>query len=79
MGSQNNSVKIVMLFWNIVWPSAMKFGTMRGIGALQILRNFGDLWSGGFAIPCGDMNQSFTDALDLLFSAHVECSFKMLQ
>ena len=41
--------KFVALFSYIVWPSAMKFGTTRGIGAYQILRdlvNFGVLFRG---------------------------------
>jgi len=43
--------------------SATKFGSVRGIGVCQVLRNFGELWFGGPAIPYDDMHQSFTDAL----------------
>jgi len=46
--------------------SASKFSSVRGIGAWQVLNDFGELWSGGPAIPCGDLHQSFTDTLVLM-------------
>jgi len=48
--------------------SATKFGSIRDIGAWQVLRGFGKLWSGGPAIPWGDLHKSFTDALVFLRS-----------
>jgi len=51
--------KIVTLFFNIVWPIAMKFGATRG----WVLKDFGELWCGDPAVPRGDMYQSFTDAV----------------
>jgi len=40
---KNEGVKIVTLFSHTVWPTAMKFGTMMGIGACQMLRDFAEL------------------------------------
>jgi len=42
----------------------MKFGSIRGQGIRHLFPEFGELWSRGPAILCGDndMHQSFTDA-----------------
>jgi len=44
--------------------SAMKFGTVRGLASQHFFQffEFGELLSGGPAIPCVDMHQSFSDA-----------------
>jgi len=42
---------------------ATKFGSVRDIGGWQVLRDLGKLWSGGPAIPCGDLRQSVIDVL----------------
>jgi len=56
-------IKIVTIFSYVVWPSAMKFGIVRDMANRQLFPKFRELWSKGPAIPCGDMHQSFTDAL----------------
>jgi len=38
-----------------------EFGMVRGLANVQV-SVFGELWSAGPAIPCGDLHQSFTDA-----------------
>jgi len=53
----------VTLFSYIVWPSAMKFGSVRGLANRNLFPEFRELWSECPAMPCGDMHQSFTDAL----------------
>jgi len=52
--------KIVTLFSYVERPSAMKFGSVRGLANWHSFPEFCELWSGGPAIPCGDMHQSFT-------------------
>jgi len=44
--------------------SATKFGTIRGLASQHFFQffEFDELLSGGPAIPCGDMHQSFSDA-----------------
>jgi len=37
--------KFVTLFSYIFWPTAMKFGMMRGICAKQVISYFDELWS----------------------------------
>jgi len=57
-------VKIVTLFSYVVWPSAMKFGIVRGLANQHLLPKFGELWFRNSAKPCDDIHdQSFTDAL----------------
>jgi len=51
--------KIVTLFSYVVWPSAMKFGVVRGLANWHLLPKFGELW---FRVPVKPY-QSFTDAL----------------
>jgi len=34
-----------------------------GCSRLTLIPEFGELWSRGSAIPCGDIHQPFTDAL----------------
>jgi len=41
----------------------MTFGSVRGLANQKLISEFGELWSEGPVIPCGDMHQSFTDAL----------------
>jgi len=43
--------------------TATKFGSVRGLANRSLFPEFRDLWSAGPVIPCGDMHQSFTDAL----------------
>ena len=38
-----------------------------GSGQVKLIPKFRELWSGGSMIPCGNMHQSFTDALVKLF------------
>jgi len=40
-----------------------KIGRVVGLANRHLFPEFGELWTGGPAIPCGDMHQSFTDAL----------------
>jgi len=44
-------------------PSATKFGNVGGLAIRHLFAEFRELWSGDPVIPCGDMHQSFTDAL----------------
>jgi len=44
--------KIVTLFSYIVWPSAMKFGVIRGLANWHLFPEFRELWSGGHSKPC---------------------------
>jgi len=41
----------------------MKFGMVRGLDNRHLLPEFREIWSGGLAIPYGDMHHFFTDAL----------------
>jgi len=41
----------------------MKLGRARGLSNGHLFPKFCEFWSGGSAIPCGNMHQSFTDAL----------------
>jgi len=41
----------------------MKFGSVRGLAIKHLFHEFGELWCGGPAIPCGDMHQTFNYAL----------------
>ena len=52
----------VTLFSYTVWSSAMKFGMVMGMANGHVPRIWRTL-VGGPVIPCGDMHQSFTDAL----------------
>ena len=45
-----------------------KFGSVKGLAIRHLFPEFGELWSGVPAIPCGDMHQSFTDAHFYLLS-----------
>ena len=49
--------------WHTFCRSATKFGSVRGVANRHLFPEFCKLWSGGPVIPCGDMHQSFTDAL----------------
>jgi len=39
------------------------FNNVRGLANGDLFHEFGELWFGDPAIPCGDMHRSFTDAL----------------
>ena len=69
LGRHNSQVrkKFATLFSYIVWQSAMKFGGVRGQAIRFIFSEFGELWFGGPTIPRGDMHQSFTDVLVIIF------------
>jgi len=43
--------------------STAKFGSVMGLANGHLFPEFRELWSGGPAMPCGDMHQSFIDAL----------------
>jgi len=45
-----------------------KFSMVRGLANRHLFPEFRELWSGGPAIPCGDLHHSFTDALVIIFS-----------
>jgi len=64
-------VQIVTIFSYIVWSSAVKFGSVGGVATSHLFPEFGERWfRGSHNMPCGDMHQSFTDAL-VFFSAAV--------
>ena len=54
LGRQNTEgcKKIVTLFSYIVWPSAMKFGMVRGLANRYLFPEFRELWSGCTTKPC---------------------------
>ena len=43
--------------------SATKFGSVMGLANRNLFPEFREIWSWGPVIPCGDMHQSFTDAI----------------
>ena len=43
--------------------SATKFSRIRGLANRNLFPKFSELWFESSVIPCGDMHQSFTDAL----------------
>jgi len=49
--------------WHTICQSAIKFGNVTGLANRALFSEVRDLWSGGPVTPCGDMHQSFTDAL----------------
>ena len=49
--------------WHTICQSATKFCNVGDLGNRNLFPEFRELWSGGPMIPCGDMHQSFTDAL----------------
>ena len=49
---------------------------VRGLANRNLFLKFRELWSGGPAIPCGDMHQSFTDAL-ASFMNYLFANFKL--
>ena len=72
-------VKIsVTLFSYIIWPSAMKFGGAEGLANKPLFPEFGELDPGpASATPCGDMRQSFTDELVIIF-LNYQWTFRIL-
>ena len=50
-----------------------KFGMVRGLANRHLLTKFGELWSAGYTIPCGNMHQSFTDALVCYYPLYAYC------
>jgi len=55
-----------------VCRSATNFGSIRDLVIRHLFSKFDKLWSGGPAIPCDDMHQSFTDAL-VMAALHSRC------
>jgi len=48
-----------------------KFTTVKGLASRYVFPEFGEVWSGGPAILCGDMHQSFTDAIATFLMSRV--------
>jgi len=53
--------------------SATKFGSVGSLADGHLFPEFDELWSGGFTMPCGNMSESFTDALLMFVERHDVC------
>jgi len=53
--------------WHIICQSATKFGNVGGLTNRNLFPELRELYSGGPVISCGDMHQSFADALSKWF------------
>ena len=63
---RQNSEECKNVTWNTFLVHRLadsdEFGMVRGLANGHVFPEFGELWTAGRAIPCGDLHQSFTDA-----------------